>query len=115
MEDEGRADARGWQPIETVPHDRYVLLYAPDCPDWDGNMEVGRWFGDEDGGRFWSCGGPNGGLPLDEYCGHHGETYTHWMDLPQSPLLDVTPKQTLDSAITRAEPALPVKRIRGME
>ena len=72
-----------WQPIENVPDDRYVLLFACNCPRWDGNMEVGKWYPDEEnGGCFWSCGGPNGGLELEYDChGHHGR-FTHWMDLP---------------------------------
>lgn len=75
-----------WQPIETVPKDRYVLLFADDCPAWDGNMEVGRWYGDEHDGEFWSCGGPNGGLELGTPTspGHYGR-FTHWMDLPAEP------------------------------
>jgi len=73
-----------WQPIETVPKDRYVLLYTEDEPDWAGNKEVGKWFdGDGDnewfrGGCFWSIGGPNGGLELER-------KWTHWMELPPSP------------------------------
>lgn len=66
-----------WQPIETVPKDRYVLLYTPDEPDWAGNKEVGKWFGGDDGG-FWSCGGPNSGLELES-------NWTHWAELPPSP------------------------------
>lgn len=75
-----------WKPIETVPKDRYVLLFSPDCPSWDGNMEVGRWFGDGESGCFWSCGGPNGGLELNG--DGHPENYdrfTHWMPLPTPP------------------------------
>jgi hypothetical protein len=75
-----------WQPIDTAPHDRYVLLFAPDAPRWDGNMEVGRWFGYDQSGCFWSCGGPNGGLQLNDHGpGHHGNRFTHWMDLPEDP------------------------------
>lgn len=68
-----------WQPIETVPDDRYVLLFCPDTPSWNGNMDVGKWFGDKENGCFWSCGGPNGGLELD------GIEFSHWMDLPAPP------------------------------
>jgi hypothetical protein len=77
-----------WQPIETVPKDRYVLLFSRDAVRWDGNMEVGCWFGEGEFGGFWSCGGPNGGLELNG-CeqggpGHYGP-FTHWMDLPPDP------------------------------
>lgn len=67
-----------WQPISTVPHDRFVLLLDSGNPRWAGNMEVGKWFGmpgDEDDGCFWSAGGPNGGLELER-------DFTHWMELP---------------------------------
>lgn len=70
-----------WQPIETVPKDCYVLLYEPEIPTWAGNMEVAKWFGDlDDGGCFWSCGGPNGGLELGTY-----RQFTHWRLLPDPP------------------------------
>lgn len=74
-----------WQPIETAPRDRYILLLFPEQPDWAGNMEVGKWFGEKDG-CFWSVGGPNGGLELDR-------DFTHWMELPPSTirLADVQP------------------------
>lgn len=78
-----------WQPIETVPRDRYVLLFSPHAPDWDGNMEVGRWFGDEENGCFWSPGGPNGGTELsgeNATIGHYGNDFTHWMPLPKPPV-----------------------------
>lgn len=63
-----------WRPIETAPDDRYVLLFDPSTPDWDGNMEVGRRYGD----CWWSAGGPNGGLELER-------DFTHWMPLPPQP------------------------------
>ncbi len=76
-----------WQSIETVPRDRYVLLCDKNAAAWDGNMEVGKWFGgDEPRACFWSCGGPNGGLELngDSHPGHY-DRFTHWMDLPEQP------------------------------
>ena len=66
-----------WRDIETAPKDAYILLFNPEAPDWDGNMDVGRWYGSDDGG-FWSCGGPNGGLELDY-------PFSHWMPLPEPP------------------------------
>lgn len=69
-----------WQPISTAPWDRYVLLCDRSEPRWNGNMEVGKWFGEnEPTACFWSSGGPNGGL---EY-GYN--QFTHWMDLPEDP------------------------------
>ncbi len=76
-----------WQPIETHPCDRYILLCDRNAVDWDGMMEVGRWYDDEQGnGNFWSCGGPNGGLELDgdSHPGHY-DRFTDWMDLPEPP------------------------------
>ena len=64
-----------WQPIETAPRDRYILLLDRSRPAWDGNMEVGKWFGGAGDGCWWSSGGPNGGLEL-EY------DFTHWQPLP---------------------------------
>ncbi len=72
-------DTRVWHPIETAPRDRYILLLESDEPIWAGNMEVGCWYGGDDG-CFWSSGGPNGGLELD-FDGTR--KFTHWMELPQ--------------------------------
>lgn len=76
-----------WQPIETVPRDRYVLLCDKTAVRWDGNMEVGKWFGDDEPWAcFWSCGGPNGGLEINGSShGGHYDKFTHWMDLPPDP------------------------------
>jgi len=78
---------RSWQPIETAPKDRYVLLFSPLAPAWDGNMEVGHYFESDGVGQWWSCGGPNGGLEIsgDHSTGHYGGTFTHWMELPEEP------------------------------
>lgn len=74
----------GWQTIETAPKDRFILLFSPQQPRWAGNMDVGKWFGDEDSNAcVWSCGGPNGGLELTDT--GWGD-YTHWMDLPADPV-----------------------------
>jgi hypothetical protein len=70
-----------WHPIASVPKDRYVLLFDPESPRWDGNMEVGRWFGEEDDGCFWSSGGPNGGLEIGG--GNEPRQFSHWAELPQ--------------------------------
>jgi len=83
-----------WKTITTHPRDRYILLFSPDRPRWDGNMDVGKWFGDETWGCFWSSGGPNGGLEIGipkglDTSGHifnngwGGEQeFTHWAELP---------------------------------
>lgn len=79
--------ARFWQPINSVPWDRYVLLCDKGAVRWDGNMEVGKWFGeDEPSACFWSPGGPNGGLEIGGHVsmGHYDD-FTHWMDLPDDP------------------------------
>lgn len=79
--------AKTWQPIDTVPWDRYVLLCDKNAVRWDGNMEVGRWFcGATEYGCFWSPGGPNGGLEIGGHVsmGHYDD-FTHWMDLPDDP------------------------------
>ncbi len=77
-----------WQPIETAPNDRYIMVYTPDSPGWNGNMFVVKWFGDGpvrsttnygEVDCFWTCGGPNGGIDLD------GITFTNWMPLPEPP------------------------------
>ena len=76
-----------WKPIETAPKDGYILLFSPNAPSWDGNMEVGRWFGNENRGEWWSCGGPNGGLEISGTSapGHYDGKFTHWMPLPAPP------------------------------
>ncbi len=83
-EDDRKVFSNGeWRPIKTVPKDRYVLLYTPDRPEWDGNMDVGKWFGDDNSGCFWSCGGPNGGLELSGP--YHRAKFTNWQELPEPP------------------------------
>lgn len=80
----------GWNPIETVPKDRYVLLFDPSDQRWDGNIEVGKWFEYEDDQSmscFWSCGGPNGGLELDQSSEPTKSRFTHWMELPAPPAI----------------------------
>jgi hypothetical protein len=72
-------EAARWQPIETAPRDRYILLCDNLVPRWDGNMEVGKWFGDDEKyACFWSAGGLNGGLEL-------GRSFSHWRELPDDP------------------------------
>lgn len=63
--------AVGWQPIETAPKDRPILLYSPDTTD--GRWCVGYWFfGD------WAATEPCRGDPLNA-------APTHWMPLPDAP------------------------------
>lgn len=65
-----------WFPIDYAKsQNRYFLLFDPDTPRWDGNMEVGKWWTDAVGGCFWSSGGPNGGGELED-------NYTRCMELP---------------------------------
>jgi hypothetical protein len=72
-------EAARWQPIETAPRDHYILLCDNLVPRWDGNMEVGKWFGDDEKyACFWSAGGLNGGLEL-------GRSFSHWRELPDDP------------------------------
>lgn len=63
-----------WQPIETAPKDRSVLLAAWVASGPYYVREVGWW--EEADGGFWSF--PSEGVP------------THWMPLPEPPL----PKDT---------------------
>ena len=75
-----------WQPIETVPRDcTPVLLWIPDCDRGQPGVECGQWWGD----CWWTNGGPNGGLDMDEW-----DAATHWMPLPAPPKEDSIFTQT---------------------
>jgi hypothetical protein len=70
-----------WQPIETAPKDRYILICEANEPAWAGNMFVAKWFGDDETACFWTSGGPNGGIDLEPRI----YSFTHWMPLPEPP------------------------------
>jgi hypothetical protein len=63
--------ASKWQPIETAPKDKYILVADfgeyPDAPD----IYVAEWF---DFGKYWSTS--------------HGRVHgvSHWQPLPQPPI-----------------------------
>jgi len=66
-----------WQPIETAPHDRFVLLYNPPRDELLGYIAMAKWQGgswygvDEDGLTF---------NPLQAW-----DFVSHWRDLPAHP------------------------------
>jgi hypothetical protein len=68
---EGMRKDAGWQPIETAPKDKYILVTDfgeyPDAPD----IYVAEWF---DLGKYWSTS--------------HGRVHgvSHWMPLPKPPI-----------------------------
>lgn len=69
-----------WQPIETAPKDREILLWFPwDLPPGNpqGAMYVGRWLFSDDGRDRWID-------PVD--ANDLGETCSHWMPLPTPPI-----------------------------
>jgi hypothetical protein len=59
-----------WQPIETAPKDKWVLVYEPDWP----HLMVAKWVCD----NMWKYARENGGVYLT--C-----CPTHWMQLPEPP------------------------------
>lgn len=71
-----------WQPIETAPKDRYILLFRPTAPNWQRVAE-GKWDAQEHNKKprpYWSCPWRitfNDGDRLHEP--------THWMPLPSPP------------------------------
>jgi hypothetical protein len=66
-----------WQLLlAPFPNDRFILLFSPGAPDFDGNMEVGK-FKD---GRFYTEDGFE--LSPESSYSHHGNAFTHWRDVP---------------------------------
>jgi hypothetical protein len=64
-----------WQPIDTAPKDRVVLLYVPDMGNWpDDPAIVTAIWGD---GQGWVDNGM-------AHCATYGHP-THWMPLPEPP------------------------------
>lgn len=71
-----------WQPIETAPKDRRVLLYWPEIEYLPEKVACGKWDSDEFAKR------PNPFWAPDWYaskstCRHWKPT--HWMELPEGP------------------------------
>lgn len=66
-----------WQPIETAPKDREILLTDATTAEayavahYDESSEPGR-----EGMPFWFTA---------DGAGYHFEAFTHWMDLPSQP------------------------------
>ncbi len=68
-----------WQPIETAPRDRAVLIWLGPDAEYD-KLVIARWEDDEDfpGGGAWYPANSDGGFPIDVPA-------THWMPLPEPP------------------------------
>ena len=71
-----------WEPIETAPHDRAILLYRPNAGPCQ--VAVGYWEGQKlkmDPKPYWA-------IALANYNQvRYARAYlpTHWMDLPKPP------------------------------
>lgn len=63
-----------WQPIETAPKDREILV--ADARTADGFMQVVEWEHEAKGDWKWAV--KDGGR-------HHVNCFTHWADLPKPP------------------------------
>jgi hypothetical protein len=57
-------DTTGWQPIETAPHNRRIIVYAPGCHDLPDMASMCHWH-------------PDAGFCIDEL-----REPTHWMEKP---------------------------------
>lgn len=71
-----------WQPIETAPKDKRILLYRPTAPEWWMVMG-GRYDSDEYAKNpkpYWST--DNWSLGKTE---QRQNAPTHWMPLPEPP------------------------------
>lgn len=71
-----------WQPIETAPRDKRILLYRPTAPEWWMVM-VGKYDSDEDAKPprpYWEA---------DRWtiakASQRKNAPTHWMTLPEPP------------------------------
>lgn len=67
-----------WQPIETAPKDKTILIFHHDYNKWRGQIRIGYSHGDYNGHKDvitedGQCGWPIRPLP------------THWMPLPTPP------------------------------
>ena len=75
-----------WQPIETAPGGRHILIWFPKGETGNGNMETATICRDENepfGMSFWTHGGPNSGSDWEAF-----EAPTKWRDLPPPPRED---------------------------
>lgn len=71
-----------WQPIETAPKDKMILLYRPTAFDW-GKVAPGKWDAQKNHAKpkpFWAIWLRIGGT----HESRHWEP-THWMPLPEPP------------------------------
>ena len=72
-----------WQPMETAPKDRAILVCdATEHPDdWDGTVAVVWWDENLDTWDNWIVGIAD---DSDDWCSYKCEP-THWMELPIAP------------------------------
>ena len=84
-----------WQPIETAPNDKLVIVYSPpDAEDWPDTIRIdfdyidtgiaeGYWYHHGEAHEHFQCvGKPSGSV------GGVSEKapYTHWMHIPKPPV-----------------------------
>lgn len=66
-----------WQPIETAPRTKFVLVYCPeDDTIWFAKMQGGEWHGVDEFGLTRTAGDPTYST---------GWKVTRWMPLPEPP------------------------------
>ena len=71
-----------WQPIETAPEGKPVLLYFPKGERGRPAITGGQlWNKGEDAECWWGIGGPNAGYPLDETTGCYYDGPTKWASI----------------------------------
>jgi hypothetical protein len=70
-----------WEPIDTVPEGRRVLLWLERGEKGNGEIAVGMMFydGSKPSDYYWTWGGPNSGDAME------GERPTLWALLPYAP------------------------------
>lgn len=68
-----------WQPIETAPKDRWVLLA------YKGHTTLGCWATDVEHGADWEGQLGMAGWCAIEWPNGEAPEPTHWMDLPEAP------------------------------
>lgn len=84
------ARAEGWQPIETAPVNKSVLVYIPNAEHYGEGVYRGLQV-DMGTGRRWQVNG----LHMGRDCGHDQQP-THWMPLPSAPQPPSEKKQPHD-------------------